>query len=349
MSSKSTYKCVIVSVISVFMLLFHDANAQYNFTSLDQKLETVKKELGSNFSILIYKDGKNIYEKSVGAFNAKTQAPIASCSKWLTAALVMVLVDEGKINLDDKVSKYLPIFSKYNKGYITIRQCLSHLTGLASEPIRLVDLLKLKKIKSLEEEVESFATKKEIEANPGIEFRYSNIGLNIAGRIVELVTKRGFEQAIQEKILRPLQMHSTSFSSFNAINPSGGAVSSANDYMNFLSMILNKGIYNGKRILSEQSIALMQTSQTTMPMIKYAPKVAEGYNYGLGEWIFETDEKGISTVVSSPGLFGTWPLIDKCRGYAVIVFTKGILTEGKKEAYVEIKKLIDQQIIANCK
>ena len=297
----------------------------------------------------MYKDGKNIYEKSVGEFNTKTQAPIASCSKWLTAALVMVLVDEGKINLDDKVSKYLPIFSKYSKGYITIKQCLSHLTGIESEPIRLVDLLKANKYNSLEEEVESFATKKEIMANPGIEFRYSNIGLNIAGRIVELVTKRGFEQAMQEKILRPLQMRNTSFSSFNIINPSGGAVSTANDYMNFLSMILNKGMYNGKRILSEQSIALMQTSQTTNPMIKYAPKVAAGYNYGLGEWIQETDENGVSTVISSPGLFGTWPLIDKCRGYAVIIFIKGILNEEKRESYLEIKKLIDQQIIANCK
>ncbi len=349
MSSKSIYYCVIVSTITVSLLLFQKTNAQYNFTSVDQKLESAKKELGNNFSMLIFKDGKNIYEKSVGSFNAKTQAPIASCSKWLTAALVMTLVDEGKIHLDDKVSKYLPIFNKFSKGYITIKQCLSHLTGIESEPIRLIDLLKVNKFKSLEEEVESFATKKEIMANPGIEFRYSNIGLNIAGRIVELVTKRGFEQAMQERILRPLQMRSTSFSSFNAINPSGGAVSSANDYMNFLSMILNKGMYNEKRILSEQSIALMQTSQTTIPMIKYAPKVAEGFNYGLGEWILETDENGVSTVVSSPGLFGTWPLIDKCRGYAVIIFSKGILTEGKKDAYLDIKKIIDQQIIANCK
>jgi len=349
MSSKSTYYCVIVSAITVFLLIYQENKAQYNFTSVDKKLEAVKKELGGNFSMLVYRDGKNIYEKSIGEFNAKTQAPIASCSKWLTAALVMALVDEGKINLDDKVSKYLPIFTKYSKGYITIKQCLSHLTGIESEPIRLLDLLKVNKFSSLEEEVESFATKKEIMANPGIEFRYSNIGLNIAGRIVELVTKRGFEQAMQEKILRPLQMRSTSFSNFNVINPSGGAVSTANDYMNFLSMLLNKGMHNGKRILSEQSIVLMQTSQTTNPMIKYAPKLAEGYNYGLGEWVQETDENGQSTVVSSLGLFGTWPLIDKCRGYAVIIFTKGVLNEEKKGTYLEIKKLIDQQIIANCK
>jgi CubicO group peptidase (beta-lactamase class C family) len=349
MSYKIIPNCVKVSLIAVLLLLLQQSNAQYNFTELDQKLVTLKKEFGNNFAVLIYRDGKIIYDKSIGEFSPKTQVPIASCSKWLTAALVMELVDEGKLSLDDKISKYLPVFSKYSKGYITIRQCLSHLTGIESEPIKLINLLKRNKYNSLEEEVEEFATKKEIMANPGLEFRYSNIGLNIAGRIVEIVTKRGFEQAMQEKILRPLQMRNTSFSSFNAVNPSGGAVSTANDYMNFLIMLLNKGMYNGKRILSEQSIELMQTAQTTSAMIKYAPNVAKGYNYGFGEWIQETDENGNSTIVSSPGLFGTWPLIDKCRNYASIIVTKDILSEEKRDAFMTIKKIVDQQIIANCK
>jgi CubicO group peptidase (beta-lactamase class C family) len=349
MSHNTKRNCVKVSLIAVFLLLLQTIQAQYNFTELDQKLVTLKKELGSNFSLLVYRDGKIIYDKSIGEFTPKTQVPIASSSKWLTAALVMVLVDEGKLSLDDKVSKFLPIFNKYSKGYITIRQCLSHLTGIESEPIKLSNLIKRNKYNSLEEEVEEFATKKEIMANPGLEFRYSNIGLNIAGRIIEIVSRRGFEQVMQEKILRPLQMRNTSFSSFNAVNPSGGAVSTANDYMNFLVMILNKGMYNGKRILSEASIELMQTAQTTSPMIKYTPNVALGYNYGFGEWIQETDENGQSTIVSSPGLFGTWPLIDKCRNYASIIVTKELLNEEKREAFMLVKNLIDQQIIANCK
>jgi CubicO group peptidase (beta-lactamase class C family) len=286
MSHNTKRNCVKVSLIAVFLLLLQTIQAQYNFTELDQKLVTLKKELGSNFSLLVYRDGKIIYDKSIGEFTPKTQVPIASSSKWLTAALVMVLVDEGKLSLDDKVSKFLPIFNKYSKGYITIRQCLSHLTGIESEPIKLSNLIKRNKYNSLEEEVEEFATKKEIIANPGLEFRYSNIGLNIAGRIIEIVSRRGFEQVMQEKILRPLQMRNTSFSSFNAVNPSGGAVSTANDYMNFLVMILNKGMYNGKRILSEASIELMQTAQTTSPMIKYTPNDNE-LGRKLREWYFQ--------------------------------------------------------------
>lgn len=357
MSVKAQLNWLKVSAILVFMLFFQFVNAQRKpvqveskFPEIDTKLEAAKKELGGNVVMLVYKDGNIIYEKSIGAdFNAKTQAPIASCSKWLTAALVMSFVDEGKIALDDKVSKYIPIFTKYSKGYITIKDCLAHLTGIESEPIKLGNLFGRKKFTNLEEEVNDFASKKEIMANPGLEFRYSNIGLNIAGRILEIITKRSFEQLMQERITRPLMMRNTSFASFSAVNPSGGAISTASDYMNFLSMILNKGMFNGKRILSEKAIIDMQTVRTTPSMIKYAPKVAEGANYGFGEWIMEADENGVGNVIASPGLFGTWPMIDKCRGYACIFFTKGLLGEERKDIYMDIKASIDARIASTCK
>ena len=114
-------------------------------------------------------------------------------------------------------------------------------------------------------------------------------------------------------------------------------------------MILNKGIYNGKRILSERSIAEMQRSQTAGIDIKYTPKTAEGFQYGLGEWIQEADETGKTIVASSPGLFGTWPWIDNCRGYACIIFTKSIINENKKAIYLDIKKSIEEVIPSNCK
>jgi CubicO group peptidase (beta-lactamase class C family) len=349
MSEKNNFTCCKVSIVLVFMLFFQLIYGQTDFSEVDKKFEAAKKELGGNAVTMIYKDGKIIYQKAIGDFTAKTQAPIASCSKWLTAALVMSFVDQGKLSLDDKVSKYLPIFTKYSKGYITIKDCLAHLTGIESEPIHLMSLLSRKKFASLEEEVDEFASKKEIQSNPGLEFRYSNIGLNIAGRVLEVLTKRSFEQLMQEHITRPLMMRNTSFSSFSAVNPSGGAISTANDYINFLSMILNKGMFNNKRILSEKAIADMQVVRTTTAMIKYTPKVAEGYNYGFGEWIFETDTNGNATVVASPGLFGTWPMVDLCRGYACIFFTKGLLGDEKKDIYLSIKKSIDEVIPSTCK
>lgn len=350
MSVKPGLNCAKGSAVLIFMLFFQAAIAQPDFSEVDRKLEASKKELGGNVVTLIYKDGKIIYQKALGTdFNLKTQAPIASCSKWLTAALVMSFVDQGKLSLDDKVSKYIPIFTKYSKGYITIKDCLAHLTGIESEPIRLANLLGRKKYASLEEEVNDFASKKEIQSNPGLEFRYSGIGLNIAGRVLEVLTKRSFEQLMQERITRPLMMRNTSFASFNAVNPSGGAVSTASDYMNFLSMLLNKGMFNGKIILSEKAVEDMNMVRTTPAMIKYAPKAAEGFNYGFGEWILQADENGNGTVVASPGLFGTWPMIDKCRGYACIFFTKGLLGEERKDIYLDIKKSIDDQLASSCK
>jgi CubicO group peptidase (beta-lactamase class C family) len=346
MAQKSGSACTKVSLSLLFLLLFQFCKAQYNFSETDTLLKQNQKTLGNNIVTLVYKDGKMIYTKEQGDFKTNTPAPIASCSKWLTAALVMTFVDEGKLSLDDKVSTYLPIFASYSKGYITIRQCLSHMTGIAGGELTLMNILKMSKYKTLEDEVNDFASKHDIQTNPGTEFRYSTIGLNIAGRILEVITKKPFEYLMQQRILKPLGMKNTTFQpDFDkAANPSGSAVSTAADYMRFMTMILNKGMYNGKRILSENAIAEMQKSQTTLSLIKYAPKAAEGYNYGLGEWVIETDNNGNTSSVSSPGLFGTFPYVDIKRNYAAIVFVKTLLSEQRKDICISIKESIDKAL-----
>ena len=347
MSPKMKAGCLKFSTAAGFMLLCLIGKGQYNFTGVDALLQANQKELGNSVAVLVYKDGKIIYKKELGDFNIKTQAPIASCSKWLTAALVMTFVDEGKILLDDKVSTYLPIFETYGKTYITIRNCLSQTTGIADNNKLLLKLMERKKFETLEEEVNSFV-KKEIAANPGTSFFYGNIGLNIAGRVLEVVSKKSFDALMKQRIFNPLAMKNSSFTpENNAVNPSGGAVSTAADYMNFLSMILNRGIFMDKRILSENAIAEMQTVQFPKAEKKYLPKVAEGYEYGLGEWIEEQDSNG--KVVACPGLFGTWPYIDKCRKYACIFFVKNLPGEQKKDLYLELKKKIDAQLVTSCK
>jgi CubicO group peptidase (beta-lactamase class C family) len=245
------------------LLLCLIGRSQYNFTEVDKLLATHQKQLGNNLAVMIYKDGKIVYQKEMGEFTIKTRAPIAGCSKWLTAALVMTFVDEGKLSLDERISTYLPIFETYGKSYITIRQCLAQETGIADNNKRTVaKIFEKNKFESLEEEVNSFA-KREIAANPGTTFFYGNIGLNIAGRVLEVITKKRFESLMKQRIFTPLNMRYSSFSpEENSVNPSGGGVSTATDYMNFLTMILAKGTFMGKRILSEAAITQMQTIQT---------------------------------------------------------------------------------------
>ena len=344
--------CRKVSTVGVFLLLFQFSFAQYDFSGADKVLATAQKDISKNAVVLVYKDGKPIYKKEIGEMKLNEQVPIASCSKWLTTAMVMILVDEGKISLDDKVCQYLPVFKEYGKAYITIRHCLSHQTGIQQEPVTLRSIVFKKKYPTLEQEVHDIASKKEIDYNPGEKFFYGSVGLDIAARVCEIVTKKSFAQLTTERLFRPLGMRSTTFANEDfeaAPNPSGGARSSALDYANFTSMFLNKGVFNGKRILSDSAVGVMMQQQITTENIKYAPAVAQGYTYALGSWIINADANGKGIVVTCPGLFGSFPLIDFCRGYTMIVFTKSLLSEHKKEFYLKLKETFDNAIASpNC-
>ena len=341
---------ILQSVLQIVVAQKKTDIGQQQFPGLDDILTQKQKLLGKDFVVMLWKkDDTLVYKKELGDFNSKTQAPIASCSKWLTAALVMTFVDEGRLSLDDKITKWLPEFEKYGKNYITIRTCLSHTTGIRSEPISVLKLLEKKKFTSLEDEVNSFAAK-DIQANPGEEFRYSNIGLDIAGRVLEIVSKKRFDVLVRQRLFVPLQMRRTSFSSLDgsAVDPSGGAVSSPEDYMHFLIMMMNKGVYHGQKILSEDAVSEMLKLQTTLANIKYAPKAAEGFNYTLGAWAADWKD-GKATVLASPGLFGSWPMIDYCRGYAYLFFVKNLLSEDRADAQMEIKAVIDEKFPSVCK
>jgi len=107
-------------------------------------------------------------------------------------------------------------------------------------------------------------------------------------------------------------MQQTDFGDKPVALPAGGARSTANDYMHFLEMILHKGVYNGKRILSEKSIEAMQVNRLDSSVrIAYSPAEAGNFGYGYGEWVMETSTTThISTAVTSPGLFGSFPWVN---------------------------------------
>ena len=358
MSDKIGSICMKVISILSFLLFLQPVFSQPKWAELEKSLSDKQKLLGNNIVVMLCNTDSILYKKEMGEFNSKTPAPIASCSKWLTAALVMIFADEGKLSLDDKVIKYLPEFEKYFKNYITIRHCLSHMTGISDEGGLIKRLLQRRKYSSLEEEVDAFAAR-EIRANAGTDFWYGNIGLNIAGRILEVISKKKFDVLIKQKLFNPLGMKKTTFSTtdYSPVNPSGGAQSTAGDYMQFLQMLLNKGKYKGQQILSEESVKLMMQVQTTPAIIKYAPKAATGFNYALGSWVVESPSPllispnggEISGTYACPGLFGTWPMIDFCRGYAYLVFVKNLLGEERAEIHLELKKIIDLQMASSCK
>ena len=132
---------------------------------------------------------------------------IASMTKPVVVTAIMILQDEGKLNIEDKVSKYVPEFAsvKLKNGdapnrEITIRDLLTHTSGLAGNQIfdgTLADVAKE-------------LAQRPLVFQPGTKWQYSP-GLNVAGRIVELVSEKPLEDFLAERIYQPLAMKNTTF------------------------------------------------------------------------------------------------------------------------------------------
>jgi CubicO group peptidase (beta-lactamase class C family) len=354
MSYQRVRICLNFTFLLTFLQFWLPSRGQGDFSGIDQLLKENQKSLGNNAVLVINKDGKMVYQKQVekqeGDFNARYQAPLLSSGQWMTAALVMTFVDEGKLSLEDKVSKFIPIFGTYMKSYITIRNCLTHTTGIQADAAGPMKLLQKSKFETLEDEVSAFASKREIQTNPGTEFFYSELGPDIAGRVLEIISRKSFDRLMQERIIRPLKMRGTLFTNLDggAVDPYGGGQSTAADYVNFLVMLLNKGVFAGKRVLSEKSVAEMEKPQFTNLLTRYTPRGTEGFQHGLGVWIWDTDSLGAGRVISGMSSDADFPFIDRCRNYAGILLLKSAGTEARKDLETRIKALADEQIPGNC-
>jgi CubicO group peptidase (beta-lactamase class C family) len=303
------------------------------------------KAMGRDVSIVVNKDGKNFYTHQTPDFTTRTPASVGDLSKWFTTAVVMMYVDEGKISLDDRVSKYIPLFEQYLKGYITIRHCLTHTTGIEADAAGLLRVAQKNKFGNLEEEIRNYVTRRDIMNNPGEVIHYGQIGPNIAARVIEVISKKTFDRVAQEKLFRPLGMRNASFYSDNgAVDPANGAAASASDIINFLTMLLDKGIFNGKRILSEASVTEMYKPQFRDLPVRYNMKLTEGMPFALGSWIQESDDAGNPSVLACPGPGGIWPWIDLRRRSVGIIMTKKIMSDMRKEMFLSIKDEIDVQM-----
>jgi CubicO group peptidase (beta-lactamase class C family) len=370
MSQKLHLNCIKVSAMALFLLFFQLAHAQYNFNKVEQWLEEKSPLMSGRTILLVYKDGKMIYthaenemsrrQKRMGKFIARkkggstqeatedftpiTRQAIASCSKWLSAALVMTFVDEGKLQLSDTVGKYLPVLSKNGKGRITILQCLSHLTAIQSPDLK-ESLQEMRGMNSMDDAIAAIAALP-MEGEPGKVFRYSNTGLQIAGAVIEKISGKSFETLFAERIAKPLNMKNTDFGKGKVPLPAGGAYSTPEDYMNFLVMILNNGSFNGRQVLSKKSVEEMQVNRITKEVkIAYSPAEAGNFGYGFGEWVMETSAvNNLSNAVTSPGLFGSFPWVDKEKKYCAFLMAYYIKSDGRNERYKELKGLVDEAV-----
>ncbi|RTL60314.1 MAG: class A beta-lactamase-related serine hydrolase [Sphingobacteriales bacterium] len=370
MTPKTGIICLKFSLFTLFLLFFQTSFSQNKFSTLDQWMQDNLKAIGGRAVLMVWKDGKVVYsnainemsgkQKMIGKFIAKrkgldskellkdfdedTRQRVASCSKWFSAALVMTFIDEGKLKLDDTVGKFLPVMTANGKGNITIWQCLSHLTGIQAGSLR-ESIENMNKTQSMDEAINMIAALP-MEGEPGKTFHYSNAGLQIAAAVIEKISGKDFETLFAERICKPLGLTQTDFGKKNVPLAAGGAWSTPTEYLKFLQMILNEGEYNGKRILSKESIIAMQKSYVTKDArIAYSPAEAGNWGYGFGEWVMDdaTGDKR-SLAVTSPGLFGSFPWVDNARKYCAILFTMNINSKGRGERYKALKKLVDDAV-----
>jgi CubicO group peptidase (beta-lactamase class C family) len=357
-----------VSLTILFIVLAARLPAQSRFVKLDDWMDAHTREMGGRTMLVVYKNGQLVYTKSVSKLSPRQKAldeyvakkqgreedgsaytldspqPVASCSKWFSAALVMTFVDEGRLKLSDTVGKYLPELTAAGRGDITLADCLSHRTGIKAPPIK-ESLKAAKKMTSMQEALDEIV-RMPMEGKPGKTFHYSSVGLQIAASVIEKISGKSFQTLFAERITQPLEMTHTDFGHRAFVLPAGGAVSTPVDYIHFLTMILDKGLYEGKTILSAESVNRMEENFIGPDVkIGYIPEQAAGMGYGYGEWVLSDTPPGVpSQWVTSPGLFGSFPWVDNEHQYCAFLMTFYLSSKGRQARYFELKKLVDQSI-----
>jgi CubicO group peptidase (beta-lactamase class C family) len=304
----------------------------------------------TGFVVAAGKGGREVSRVRVGDIGVDAQLPIASASKWLTAATVLAVVDEGKLSLDAPISTWLPTVQG-EAASLTIRQLLSQTSGLAGSVADLYDLRQDARITLAQSAQE--VTARPLAHRPGQVFVYGGPGFQVAGAVVEAVTGKRWNQIFEEKIARPLGMGHTYWTHLrfdapmqppdaDTLNPvlQGGAVSTAGDYMRFLGMLARGGVYEGKRILSRKSVRAMLSDQTTSAtMTPTGAGVLESAHYGLGNWCETWDSRGRCDRSSSIGAFGAYPWLEQKSGRFGIVFI--YLQENAFRVWPEMQAIRD--------
>lgn len=322
-------------------------NSTISFAQIaESKLDDVVSRTMKTFNVpgiavAIIKDGKVVISKGYGVSNIKTQQKvdgntlfgIASNSKAFTTAALGILVDEGKLNWDDKVTKYIPEFKMYNDyvtNEFTIRDLLTHRSGLGLGAGDLMiwpdghDFTPNDIIKNIQflKPVSSFRSK----------YDYDNLLYVIAGEVAAKIYGKSWCDFIEERIMKPLQMNNSAASfvrlkdTTNTIVPhvpingkleiipryknsifdaAAGIYTSTNDLSKWVIAQLQHGKYstdNQSRLFSEEVHNEMWKPQTILPIGSSKPYSTNFKAYGLG-WQL-TDINGHLQVSHTGGLDG---------------------------------------------
>jgi CubicO group peptidase (beta-lactamase class C family) len=318
----------------------------YDFRQLDDLLTRAGAEVPRGLEVLIVHDGRQIYWKQFGGWTKDQRVPIASASKWYSGAVIMSLVDSRVLSLDDRASTYLPYLTGAKAG-ITIRQLMSHTAGFSGE-FPLAHRCLGDAADTLDGCARALAHIP-LQAAPGTAFIYAGADMQIAGRVAEVASGKDWQTLFDERVARPLGLTATDYNYRGPTrNPriSGGGRSTVSDYMKFLTMLQQRGVYEGRRILSAEAVDVMLRDQTGgVPiletpfrrMARADPHAVEN-RYGIGCWLEDLDLSGRPAFNSSPGLLGFTPVLDTRHGLQAVVGVEAL--RKFQPYYPQLKKLL---------
>ena len=265
---------------------------------------------------------------------------IASMTKPVTAVAVLMLQDEGKLKVTDPVAKYIPVFAELKTpsgqpANLTIAQMLTHTSGLGEAPREAAA-----KASTLADLIPLFLAAP-MQYEPGAKWSYTQSGINVASRVVEIVSGQPFDVFVQKRLFDPLGMNNTTFypsrkpaahqviayrknpttGTLEAAPPlgsfgveghpplgNGGLFSTGPDYARFCQMLLAGGSLGGKRYLSSKAMKLLMTVQTGDLPTGFFQSAAFGnhgtnYGWGIGTCILRAPHRDVAAMLS-PGTFG---------------------------------------------
>jgi CubicO group peptidase (beta-lactamase class C family) len=325
------------------------ALGSYDMTTVNQFLRSVAPA-AHGLALVVVKDGAIIEHAGYGRFGPGTVVDVGSSSRWLAAAAMMTLVDEGLLHLDDPVSMYLPEFTG-PKAAITIRQLWSYSSGLLATDPSLTD-----RAITLEECVKRIAERPLVD-EPGTVVTDGFASIQVGARVCEVISGTTWQEFFRTHLAEPLGMTSTSFNlmGFNR-NPfvAGGARSTADDYARFLAMLLQDGLWQGRRLLSAEAVAELERDQTADATVASTPYTTtatllpstSGARPGLGMWREQTDTgTGKLLIAACPGTYGFTPWIDTSLHLAGVLSMKSDLGT---QAYtiMRVRQLVPEAIAA---
>ena len=280
---------------------------------------TMQKRRIPGLALAVVKNGVVVKAQGYGIANLETDTPVkpetvfelASITKQFTATAIMMLVEEGRVGLDDKVSKFLKETPESWKD-ITVRHLLTHTSGLPGLGKDFKGLVWTFRVSTAE--MYDAARRDPVEFTPGDRWQYSDVGYFLLGMIIESASGRKYSEFLTEKIFKPLEMTATTVLNQRAIikNRARGYTLYNDELINLrrdaqVELPSHYGIFStvldlakwdaalySEKLLKQSSLALMWTP-VTLNNGRSSP-------YGFG---WEVNEQRGHRIIGHTGITGT--------------------------------------------